>query len=75
MRALQIVRTAPVRLATRVQDAQSSGDAGMTTAEYAVGTVGACGFGGLLIELLKSEAVQKTLRDIVMGALHLSGIG
>jgi len=38
MRALSTVRTAPVRLAARLQTA-GSGDEGMTTAEYAVGTV------------------------------------
>lgn len=38
MRALASVRTAPVRLATRLQSA-AIGDEGMTTAEYAVGTV------------------------------------
>ena len=37
MRALTVVRNAPVRLAVRLQTA-GSGDAGMTTAEYAVGT-------------------------------------
>ena len=30
-------------------------EAGMNTAEYAVGTVGACGFAGLLYQLLTSD--------------------
>ncbi len=38
MRALSAVRTAPVRAAVRLQTMRSD-DAGMTTAEYAVGTV------------------------------------
>ena len=39
MRALSAVRTAPVRAAVRLQTLRDTGDAGMTTAEYAVGTV------------------------------------
>jgi hypothetical protein len=44
-------------------------DAGMTTAEYAVGTVAACGFGGILYKLLTSERVTSMLRDILERAL------
>ncbi len=44
MRALSAVRTAPVRAAVRLQTMRSD-DAGMTTAEYAVGTVPACEVG------------------------------
>lgn len=47
-------------------------DAGMTTAEYAVGTVAACGFGGVLYKLLTSESVIKLLGDIIRRALTLS---
>ncbi len=39
MRAVSAVRTAPVRAAVRLQTMRTSDDAGMTTAEYAVGTV------------------------------------
>jgi Protein of unknown function (DUF4244) len=69
------VRSIPVRVSARLQSTTASGDAGMTTAEYAVGTVGACGFGGVLIALLKSEAVQQALKAIVMKALSFGGIG
>lgn len=37
---------------------------GMTTAEYAVGTVGACGFGGILYELLTSDFGQTILTGL-----------
>jgi Protein of unknown function (DUF4244) len=47
-------------------------DAGMTTAEYAVGTVAACGFGGVLFKLLTSDVVVKLLSDILRRALTLS---
>jgi hypothetical protein len=41
---------------------------GMTTAEYAVGTVAAAGLGGLLIKLLTSPEVQDLLWKIVQQA-------
>ena len=42
------------------------GDEGMTTAEYAVGTVAACGFAGLLLKLLTSPEI----RDLLQAAVH-----
>jgi hypothetical protein len=47
-------------------------DHGMTTAEYAVGTVAACGFGGVLFKLLTSDSVVKLLTDIIKRALTMS---
>jgi hypothetical protein len=44
---------------------------GMSTAEYAVGTVGACGFGGLLYELLTSDWAQRLLQSIFEKALGI----
>lgn len=41
---------------------------GMTTAEYAVGTVAAAGLGGLLIKLLTSAEVQDLIWKIVQQA-------
>lgn len=41
---------------------------GMTTAEYAVGTVAAAGLGGLLIKLLTSPEVQDLIWKIVQQA-------
>jgi hypothetical protein len=40
------------------------GEAGMSTAEYAVGTVSACGFAGLLFKLLTSDFGQNFLEGI-----------
>ncbi|MBA2561011.1 MAG: DUF4244 domain-containing protein [Propionibacteriales bacterium] len=39
-------------------------EGGMTTAEYAVGTVSACGFAGLLFKLLTSDVGQSLLGGI-----------
>lgn len=43
-------------------------DSGMTTAEYAVGTVAAAGLGGVLIKLLSSEEVRNLLWQILQTA-------
>ncbi len=51
--------------------AATRGDDGMTTAEYAVGTVAACGFGGILYKLLTSDAVQTLLKGLIERALTL----
>lgn len=42
---------------------------GMTTAEYAVGTVATCGAGGLLFKLLTSDSFMDLLRSIFSNAL------
>jgi hypothetical protein len=47
-------------------------DDGMTTAEYAVGTVSACGFAGVLYEILTSEwgsSLLQSILDRVVGVL------
>ena len=60
------------RFLTAVQRTHRLGtDRGMTTAEYAVGTVAACGFGGILYKILTSDEVVRTLKDILKRALTL----
>lgn len=49
-------------------------DQGLTTAEYAVGTVAAAGLGGLLIKLLTSDTVRDLLWNLVKTALQTVGI-
>ena len=44
-------------------------DAGMTTVEYAVGTVAAAGFGGLLIKLLMSDEARNLIWGLISNAL------
>jgi hypothetical protein len=73
MAALATVRTAPARLATAVQSRQTAGsDAGMTTAEYAVGTVAACGFAGVLYKVVTSPIVIDLLKAVISKAFSLS---
>lgn len=71
MRALRSARTAPVRAVVRLQTLQADRDAGMTTAEYAVGTVAAAGFGGILYKVLTSPEVLGLLRDLIARAFKL----
>ncbi|MCU1437217.1 MAG: hypothetical protein JWP66_304 [Naasia sp.] len=52
----------PIRLA----------DDGSVTAEYAVATMAAVGFAGLLVVILRSDEVRGILTDLVRNAL-LSG--
>lgn len=46
------------------------GEDGMTTAEYAVGTVAACGFGAVLYKVLTSDTVLHLIEDLIGKALH-----
>jgi hypothetical protein len=43
----------------------------MSTAEYAVGTVAACGFAALLFKVVTSTQVFDLLLDVVKRALQL----
>ncbi|PKW26511.1 DUF4244 domain-containing protein [Phycicoccus duodecadis] len=45
------------------------GEAGMTTAEYAVGTVAAVAFAALLLAIVKSGPVKSALTQIIVSAL------
>lgn len=51
--------------------ARLAGDVGMATAEYAIATVAAVGFAGLLIAVLRSDEVRGLLAGIVRGALSV----
>ena len=55
------------RLSRRVREA------GMTTAEYAIGTVAACTLAALLIAVVRSPEIKATMLRIITGALGLGG--
>jgi hypothetical protein len=57
------------RLLSRRRWAAYGADAGMTTAEYAVGTLAAVAFAGVLLKVLTSPSVQSALSSIVTRAL------
>jgi len=46
-------------------------DAGMATAEYAIATLAACGFAGLLVAILRGDEVRSMLVGIIRRALSL----
>lgn len=48
-------------------------DAGMSTAEYAVGTVAAVAFAVVLYKIVRSSAVSSALSSIISHALHSLG--
>lgn len=45
-------------------------DAGMATAEYAVGTIAACAFAAVLYKVVTSGAVNGALQSVIEKALH-----
>ncbi|MEU5989943.1 DUF4244 domain-containing protein [Spirillospora sp. NPDC047418] len=49
------------------------GDHGMSTAEYAVGTIAAAAFAGLLFKILTSSQVKSLLLQIIEKALKIAG--
>lgn len=56
------------RLAS-LRDAQR----GAATAEYAVATMAAVGFAGLLVVILRSDEVRGILTDLIRAALSVAG--
>jgi hypothetical protein len=48
-------------------------EAGTTTAEYAIGTLAACGFAALLYKIVTSDSVASLLSGIVHKALGAVG--
>lgn len=64
------VRAAVLRMTST---ARTRAEAGMSTAEYAVGTIAACGFAALLYKILTSGEVRAMLSALVQKALKLAG--
>ena len=73
----QLIAMAAVQDMGRAMRAESGGfsaegrdpEEGATTVEYAIGTIAAAGFAGLLIVILKSDAVRAALESIIQEAL------
>lgn len=70
MKALLTIRSAVDRFLSRRLEATD--DAGMTTAEYAMGTVAACGFSGVLYKLVTSDLVMGLLKAAISRAFNIS---
>jgi len=56
-------------LARRWAEVQADGEQGMSTAEYAVGTVAACAFAAVLYKVVTGGSVVSALGDLVQSAL------
>jgi Protein of unknown function (DUF4244) len=52
--------------------ARAKAEAGMSTAEYAVGTIAACGFAALLFKVVTSAEVRSMLAALIQKALKLA---
>lgn len=48
-------------------------EAGMTTAEYAVGTLAACAFAAVLLAVVRSGGVKSALASVITAALGVAG--
>jgi len=73
MRAPTAISNVPVRAAVRLQTMRAGDrEAGMATAEYAVATVAACGFSGVLYKVITSPQVLGLIRDVISRAFKLA---
>ncbi|MET7282116.1 DUF4244 domain-containing protein [Kribbella sp. NPDC005582] len=63
-------RTTPGRL----RHCRTRSERGAATAEYAVTIVAACGLGGILVTLLKSDVMLNALKHLINYALKLAGV-
>lgn len=64
-----VVPWSPGRWRSAVVSVQ--GEDGMATAEYAIATVAAAAFAGLLIAIIRSEEIREALAGIIRSALSL----
>lgn len=70
---MNLVHILVARAVTSPICARDRPESGMSTAEYAVGTVAACGFAALLFKILTSSQVRKLIVGLVTRALNLAG--
>lgn len=56
---------------TKLLFAQNSAEDGMTTAEYAIGTIAAAAFAGVLLAVVKGGGIKGALTAIIQKALSI----
>ena len=59
-------------LPTNRRAIRTAADAGMTTAEYAVGTLAACAFAATLLVVVRSGAIRSALSGLIASALSIA---
>ncbi len=64
-----LTRPRPARLRARWRAVRLRGEEGMSTAEYAVGTVAACAFAAVLYRVVTGGSIVSALGDLVQSAL------
>jgi hypothetical protein len=62
----------PGVLTARLDRLRHQGQAGMTTAEYAVGTLAACAFAATLLAIVRSGEVKSALTSLITSALSIA---
>ncbi len=67
------VSRAGAELRRRWLAVRRTADAGMATAEYAIATLAAAAFAGVLLLILRSDEVRGFLTSIIQQALSVSG--
>lgn len=67
---MTLLARAKGRIRSLFRSAADIVDAGMSTAEYAVGTVAAVAFAMVLYKIVRSDAVSSALTSIIDSALH-----
>jgi len=61
------------RWLSRLRPLRQGGEDGATTAEFAIVTMAAVGFAGVLVVILKSEGVRAVLQGLIERALGAGG--
>ena len=67
--SVTLVRRTRTSTAALVRRLRLSAEAGMTTAEYAVGTLAACAFSAVLMAVIKSGMVKHLIEALFKTAL------
>jgi hypothetical protein len=69
---LAVGMTCLKRIGLRIKALWAAADAGMSTAEYAVGTIAAVAFAAVLYKVVRSPEIQAALTAILRSALNVS---
>lgn len=70
--ARSMIRATAHRIRSAIPDRlRTARDAGMSTAEYAIGTVAACAFAAVLYKVVTSTQILDLLSSVVSRALHV----
>jgi hypothetical protein len=66
------MRKSTIRWRSALRQLRRHRESGMSTAEYAVGTIAACAFAAVLLAILKSGAIQGLVTSVITTAISVS---